>query len=99
MEEDGKRFARKALKLVDHDTHIFARDGETKHLAREMENVEILSNTTKAGLEDETNQILIETDGGATKACNKMKSHGGEGDARTHQETEALRHQGGKLDP
>jgi hypothetical protein len=31
VEEDSKRFAREALKLIDHDSNVFARDRKAKH--------------------------------------------------------------------
>jgi hypothetical protein len=36
VEEDGKRFKRKASEFVNHDPHIFTRDREAKHPAQEM---------------------------------------------------------------
>lgn len=89
MEENREAFARKIL--VDHETNVLARDRQTVHPAREMENIEIFGNAPKASLKNEANRILIEPDDRAAKACNQMESRFGEGDCGTHRATKALR--------
>jgi hypothetical protein len=74
VEVDGKRFTGKTFELVNHKTHIFARDKETKHPSGEMKNIEIFGYSTKASLKDQPNGILIKPDRRSTKTCNQMES-------------------------
>lgn len=74
--ENGKDLARKVLKLINKKTHILARDREPKHPAGEENNIEILGDSSKIGLKEETHQVLIEPHKGTSKRCNQEKTGG-----------------------
>lgn len=73
-EKDGRGVAPKTSEFVNHETHVLARNRKAKHPTREVNNIIIFGDATKACLEDEPNRIFTEANRGAAKTSNKRKS-------------------------
>ena len=73
VEEDGKTLTRMTFKVVNHESHILAKDRKFEHPSGEVDDIEVLSIAAKASLKDKTNRVDVETNSGTTKTCNQME--------------------------
>jgi hypothetical protein len=84
-EEGSKKLTSEGFNIVNHETHILARNRKTIHPAREMCHLVILRSATKACLQEETHGVLTEANSRATKKLATRRKAGEEWTGLTKQ--------------